>query len=103
MNFRFVQEASYSENILKFEELLEEFERASQEKVSESLKIGALVDGVPQHVRQHVLLNMNENTKYEDSRPTCLGMKEPKDGFSLLLLIRRDRKRSWWSSCHAHR
>ena len=32
MNFRFVQEAGYSENILKFEELLEEFERASQEK-----------------------------------------------------------------------
>ena len=33
MNYRFSKEAGYSENILKFEELLEEFERASQEKV----------------------------------------------------------------------
>ena len=65
MNFRFTKDAGYGENILKFEELLEEFERAWREKVSESLKIGTLVDGVPQHVRQRILLNMNENTKYE--------------------------------------
>ena len=55
MNFRFVKEAGYSENILKFAELLEEFERSSQETVSVSLSIGTLVDGVPQHVRQHLL------------------------------------------------
>ena len=46
MNYRFSEEAGYSENIFKFGEVLEEFERASQEKVSESLKIGTLADGV---------------------------------------------------------
>ena len=66
MNYHFSKEAGYSANILKFEELLEEFERASQEKVSESLRIGNLVDGVPHHVRQHLLLNMDENTRCED-------------------------------------
>ena len=46
MNFRFAKEAGYIENILNFVELC--------------------TRRVPQHVRQHVLLNMNENTKYED-------------------------------------
>ena len=42
MNYRFSKEAGYSENILRFEELLKEFERPSKEKVSESLKMGPL-------------------------------------------------------------
>ena len=72
MNYRFSRDAGYSENIFKFEERLEEFAHASQEKVSESVKIGTLVDRVPQHVRQHLSLNMNENTRYEDLKTYLL-------------------------------
>ena len=40
--------------------------------MSESLKMGTLVDGVPQHVREHLLVNMNEKTWCEDLKTYLL-------------------------------
>ena len=46
MNFRSVKEAGYSENILKFEELLEDFGTCVAGKGIRALEDTTLVDGV---------------------------------------------------------
>ena len=53
---------------MKFEELIDEYEKASKEKTSDSFKMGTVIDSVPATVRQHILLNIKEDTNYDDLR-----------------------------------
>ncbi|CAE7300201.1 unnamed protein product, partial [Symbiodinium sp. CCMP2456] len=68
MGFRFDKDKTYNENFLKFEELIDEYEKASKEKTSDSFKMGTVIDSVPVTVRQHILLNIKEDTTYDDLR-----------------------------------
>ncbi|CAE7457814.1 unnamed protein product, partial [Symbiodinium microadriaticum] len=49
-------------------ELIDEYEKASKEKTSDSFKMGTVIDSVPATVRQHILLNIKEDTNYDDLR-----------------------------------
>ncbi|CAE7514351.1 unnamed protein product [Symbiodinium sp. CCMP2592] len=68
MSFRFDKDKTYNENFLKFEELIDDYEKASSEKTSDSFKMGTVFDSVPAQVRQHILLNIKEDTTYNDLR-----------------------------------
>ena len=68
MGFRFDKDKTYNENFLKFEELIDEYEKASKEKTSDSFKMGTVIDSVPATVRQHILLNVKDDTTYDDLR-----------------------------------
>ena len=68
MGFRFDKDKTYNENFLKFEELIDEYEKASKEKTSDSFKMGTVIDSVPATVRQHILLNTKDDTTYDDLR-----------------------------------
>ena len=66
--FRFDKDKTYNENLLKYEEMIEEYEKASKERTSDAFKIGTIIDSVPNNVRQHILLNMKEDTTYDHLR-----------------------------------
>ena len=67
LHFRFDNKKSTQENILKFEESIEEYEKASAASgdiVQEDLKISVVLGGTEGSMRQHLLLNQKETTKY---------------------------------------
>eukprot|EP00439_Symbiodinium_sp_Y106_P004716 s8591_g1.t1 len=62
---RFAQSKGIAENILKYEERIEQYEKATGEKVQENLKVSTLIDeGMKPEVKRHLLLNLDEKTKY---------------------------------------
>ena len=64
LNYRFAQNKGIAENILEHEERLEQHEKATGEKVQENLKVSTLIQGMKPEVKRHLLLNLDEKTKY---------------------------------------
>ena len=68
LNYRFAQNKGIAENILEYEEKIEQYEKATGEKVQENLKVSTLIQGMKPEVKRHLLLNMDEKTKYSALR-----------------------------------
>ena len=64
MNFRFAKDKGIAENILEYEERIEQYEKSTGEKVQENLKVSTLIQGMKPEVKRHLLLNLDEKTKY---------------------------------------
>ena len=52
------------DGLLNLERLIEDFERISNTKYPDELKISTLLRVLPNHLRQHLQLNMSESTTY---------------------------------------
>ena len=76
LHFRFDNKKSTQENILKFEEYIEEYEKASGDIVQEDLKISVVLGGTEGSMRQHLLLNQKETTKYGTLRQYLLSYEQ---------------------------
>ena len=68
LNYRFAQNKGIAENILEYKEKIEQYEKATGEKVQENLKVSTLIQGMKPEVKRHLLLNMDEKTKYSALR-----------------------------------
>ena len=68
MNYRFHKDKGIAENILEYGERIEQYEKSTGEKVQENLKVSTLIQGMRPEVKRHLLLNLDEKTKYMDLR-----------------------------------
>ena len=68
LNYRFHPTKGIAENILEYEERIEQYEKSTGEKVQENLKVSTLIQGMKPEVKRHLLLNLDEKTKYQDLR-----------------------------------
>ena len=59
-----MQSKGIAENILEYEERTKQYEKATGEKVQENLKVSTLIQGMKPEVKRHLLLNLDEKTKY---------------------------------------
>ena len=76
LHYRFDNKRSTQENILKFEELIEEYEKSSGDLVAEDMKISIILGGTEGNMRQHLLLNQKETTKYGSLRQYLLSYEQ---------------------------
>ena len=68
LNYRFRKDKGIAENILEYEARIEQYEKSTGEKVQENLKVSTLIQGMRPEVKRHLLLNLDEKTKYMDLR-----------------------------------
>ena len=64
--------ASLMDYILTYEKLVNEYERLSGVRYDDNLKLGTLLKGIPQQLRQHVMVDINDRTTYLDLRSKLL-------------------------------
>ena len=76
LHFRFDSKKTTQENILKFEETIEEYEKSSGDLVAEDMKISIILGGTEGNMRQHLLLNQKETTKYAGLRQYLLSYEQ---------------------------
>ena len=62
--------ASLMDYVLTFEKLISEYEKISGTKYDDNLKIGTLLKGIPQNLKQHVMVDITDRTTY-DHCETC--------------------------------
>ena len=63
LNYRFAKDKGIAENILEYEECIEQYEKTTGEKVQENLKVPTLIQGMKPDVKRHLLLNLDEKNK----------------------------------------
>ena len=51
--------ASLMDYVLTFEKLVNEYEKLSTTKYDDNLKIGTLLKGIPQNLKQHIMVGIN--------------------------------------------
>ena len=76
LHYRFDNKKSTQENLLKFEEAIEEYEKASGDLVAEDMKISIVLGGTEGNMRQHLLLNQKETAKYAGLRQYLLSYEQ---------------------------
>ena len=64
--------ASLMDYVLTFEKLVNEYEKLSTTKYDGNLKIGTLLKGIPQNLKQHIMVGITEKTSYNDLRTKLL-------------------------------
>ena len=64
----FVKEKTLHEQVLGLERLRSEYQRCAGENVSDDLALSILVRCLPNHIRQHVQLQMSDSTTYDSIR-----------------------------------
>ena len=65
---KFDSKRTTMENILKFEDSIEEYEKSSGDTVQDDLKVSVVLGNTEGPLRQHLLLNVKETTKYSTPR-----------------------------------
>ena len=65
---KFNSKRTTMENILKFEDSIEEYEKSSGDSVQDDLKVSVVLGHAEGPLRQHLLLNVKETTKYSTLR-----------------------------------
>ena len=58
--------------VLTFEKLISECEKISGTKYDDNLKIGTLLKGIPQNLKQHVMVDITDRTTYDELRTKLL-------------------------------
>ena len=76
LHYRFDNKKSTQENLLKFEEAIEEYEKSSGDLVAEDMKISIVLGGTEGNMRQHLLLNQRETAKYAGLRQYLLSYEQ---------------------------
>ena len=76
LNHKFDAKKSTQENLLKFEEMIEQYERASGSIMDDDLKVSVVLGGTDGAVRQHLLLNQKETSKYGTLRQYLLSYEQ---------------------------
>ena len=61
--------------ILTYEKLVNEYERLSGVQYDSNLKLETLLKGIPLPLRQHVMVDINDRTTYQELRSKLLHMK----------------------------
>ena len=69
----FTRERTLLEQILGFERLIEQYNRASSTELADNVQLSVLVKCLPNHVRQHVQLQMSESSTYSQIREQVVG------------------------------
>ena len=64
--------ASLMDYILTYEKLVNEYERLSGVSYDSNLKLGTLLKGIPLQLRQHVMVDINDRTTYQELRSKLL-------------------------------
>ena len=64
--------ASLMDYVLTFEKLISEYEKISGTKYDDNLKIGTLLKGIPQNLKQHVMVDITDRTTYDELRTKLL-------------------------------
>ena len=64
------------ENLLAFEKLVEDYERITDIAYSNELKMGTLLRCLPQHLRQHLQLNLTSTTTYSQMRTAVINYEQ---------------------------
>ena len=64
--------ASLMDYILTYEKLVNEYERLSGVRYDDNLKLGTLLKGIPQQLRQHVMVDISDRATYLDLRTKLL-------------------------------
>ena len=64
--------ASLMDYVLTHEKLVNEYERLSGVRYDDNLKLGTLLKGIPQQLRQHVMVDINDRATYMDLRTKLL-------------------------------
>ena len=58
--------------VLTFEKLVSEYEKISSTKYDDNLKIGTLLKGIPQNLKQYIMADISEKTTYAELRTKLL-------------------------------
>ena len=64
--------ASLMDYVLTFEKLISEYEKISGTKYDDNLKIGTLLKGIPQNLKQHVMVDITDRATYDELRTKLL-------------------------------
>eukprot|EP00439_Symbiodinium_sp_Y106_P064923 s4869_g10.t1 len=64
--------ASLMDYVLTFEKVISEYEKISGTKYDDNLKIGTLLKGIPQNLKQHVMVDITDRTTYDELRTKLL-------------------------------
>ena len=64
--------ASLMDYVLTFEKLVSEYEKISSTKYDDNLKVGTLLKGIPQNLKQHIMVDISEKTTYAELRTKLL-------------------------------
>ena len=70
--------ASLMDYVLTFEKLISEYEKISGTKYHDNLKIGTLLKGIPQNLKQHVMVDITDRTTYDELRTKLLQYERSK-------------------------
>ena len=64
--------ASLMDCVLTFEKLVSEYEKKSSTKHDDNLEAGTLLKGIPQSLKQHIMVDISEKTTYAELRTKLL-------------------------------
>ena len=73
---KFDSKRTTMKNILKFEDSIEEYEKSSGDTVQGDLKVSVVLGNTEGPLRQHLLLNVKETTKYSTLRQFLVSYKQ---------------------------
>ena len=78
INFKSDSGRSLNENVLAFEQLIEDYEKISSVTVGSETKLAVIIANAPSDVQEHILLNYDDKKSYEDIRDYMLNVEENK-------------------------
>ena len=78
INFKSESGKSLSENVLAFEQLIEDYEKISTITSGDETKLAVIIANAPADVQEHILLNYDDKKSYEDIRDYMLNVEKNK-------------------------
>ena len=68
LNHKFDNKKTHLENLVAFEEAIENYETAANDVMSDDVKVSVVMNNMEGAVRQHLLLTVDSKTKFENIR-----------------------------------
>ena len=78
----FVKEKTMVEQILGFERLAEEYANVAKENIGDSTQLSVLLRVIPNHLRQHLQMQLSEDASYTEMREKVLSYERTTTSFS---------------------
>ena len=78
INFKSESGKSLNENVLVFEQLIEDYEKISTITIGDEAKLAVIIANAPADVQEHILLNYDDMKSYEDIRDYMLNVEKNK-------------------------
>ena len=89
INFKADSGRSLNENVLAFEQLIEDYEKISSITVGSETKLAVIIANAPSDVQEHILLSYDDKKSYEDIRDYMLNVEKNKRWTKLTTKERR--------------